>query len=290
MRRIFWALMLAAAVLLSACRKVKVLDSGNRLRYCEAVYPMGDTLLITNFGTETPDPLDTTASSGYILGYNGNEFFTVVAADGTMSAPKGMTHSGNWLYVADVQCVHAINLKTGGRHTIALDTDEVFANHMVVIGDMLLLSVTNTGHILALDLAADGSPADPQFQLLTTVPGANGMLYHGGALYIASCNPSDEAGEENVIYIIDDFTLPMARPFTSRTGQYYGLATKSGWLYFSDRNGGTIGRIPLSEPDNVEILDLQLETPLSGPAGIAFFHERLYISDLPNSRILSIKE
>lgn len=201
-----------------------------------------------------------------------------------------MAHCGDYLYVADVCRVHVINLKTGVQYAIPLATEDSYANHIVVIGDMLLLSSTDSGHILALDLRPDGSPSVSGFQILTTVPGANGMLYHNGALYIASYNPDSEITEQNIIYVIDDFTHPTARTFISRQGQYDGLAEKDGWLYFSDWNGGIIGKISLSKPDKTEIIKLNLDKPLAGPAQIAFFDNYLCIPDLPNSRIVMLQE
>lgn len=277
---------LAVMLLCGACNRKDIILEGDMILFCEAVYPMGDTLLISNFGSQTLDPLTRTDSAGYILGYCDGKIDTVVPADGSMSAPKGMAHTGDYLYVADVRRVHAINLKTGKKVVIPLAHEDTFANHLIVIGDMLLLSATDSGHILALDLQSDGAPSIAGFQILTTVPGANGMTYYNGRLFVASYNPQGVVTEENVIYIIDNFNNPVPRPFISRTGLYDGLAVFRNKLFFSDWNGGVLGKIDLDNPEKIEILGPELEKPLAGPAEIAFFNDKLVIPDLPNSRVI----
>lgn len=274
---------------LSCAQKVTVVED-DMFRFCEAVYPMGDTLLISNFGSEQPDPLNRTDSLGYILSYCNGTTEMFFAPDGSMSAPKGMARAGDYLYVADVRRVHAINVLSGKRITIPLASEDAYANHIIVMGDMLLLSVTDTGHILALDLKPDGAPSIAGFQLLTTVPGANGMLYHDGRLFIASYNPQNIVADENLIYIIDDFYNPIPRPFISRPGLYDGLALNDNNLYFSDWNGAVIGKIDMDNPENIEIIDIALDKPLSGPAEISFYDGKLIIPDLPNSRIIIFKD
>lgn len=92
-----------------------------------------------------------------------------------------------------------------------------------------------------------------------------------------------------MIYVIDDLSNPEPRPFISRMGMYDGLALNNGWLYFTDWVDATLGRVKLSGPENIEIVPLQLEQPMVGPAEIDFYNGALCVPDLPNSRVLMIK-
>lgn len=273
------------AIIATACsRTPTTVDRG--LRFCDAVCVADDTILITNFGSTRLNPVTRSDSSGYIMQLTGDDLSTWYPADGTMSAPKGMALTSGYLYVADVCKVHAINRRSHRKTVIPLPPGSDLANHMTVVGDMLLLSVTGNGNILALDLRADGSPSQSGFQLLTTVPGANGLCYAGGRLFIASCNPTGNPTGENVIYVIDDFTNPQARPFISRSGQYDGLTEYKGRLYFTDWNGGSVGHVALADTTDIKLLDIRPATQLAGPAKLAVYKDRLYIPDLPNSRVI----
>lgn len=277
--------LLLTIVLATSCARTPKVLTGD-LRFCEAVCAVGDTILITNFGSDSLNPLTRTDFSGYIMQLVGDELSLWYPADGTLSAPKGMAVAGDYLYVADVSRVHVIHRHTRRKYTIPLSSEDTYANHIAVIGDILLLSVTDNGHILALDLRPDGSPSLSGFQLLTTVPGANGICYAGGRLFIASYNPSGISTPENVIYTIDDFLRPNPRPFISRPGQYDGLAADDKYLYFTDWNNASIGRISLSDTTDLTLITPNLDTPLSGPAQLTLYSNRLLIPDLPTSRLI----
>lgn len=278
-------LIVSVFIMLSCRQQPQVVNEG--LRYSESVCAYADTLLIANFGSDELNPLTTPDSAGYIMQMVDGEMSVFYPADGTMSAPKGMAVAGDYLYVADVRRVHVVNLRTRRKYVLPLPSEDAFANHMAVVGDMLLLSVTNNGHILALDLRDDGSPHMSGFQLLATIPGANGLCYSGGRLYVASYNPAGEPTEENVIYVIDDFDKPYNfTKFLSRPGMYDGLAVHNGYLYFTDWTGPAVGKVSVADSSEVKLLDIELEQPLEGPAQIGFFDDKLVIPDLPNSRLV----
>ena len=94
------------------------------------------------------------------------------------------------------------------------------------------------------------------------------------------------SSQENVIYVVEDFNNPVPKPFISRSGQYDGLAIKNGWLYFSDWNNGTIGKINLGKPD--QIITLNTDFTMQGPAQISFFDDYLCIPDLVGSKIFML--
>ncbi len=283
----FCSVMLISISLFTACKsKVQVLEDG--LRFCEAVYVYDDVMYISNFGSDVLSPIQDSVSGGYILQYDGEKMDTLIGPDCGLYAPKGMARAGNFLYVADVNRIHAINLTADNKKpiTIPLASKDVFVNHLLVINDVLLISVTNSNHILALVLNEDGSPAISGVQIYFSVPGPNGLAFSDGKLFIASYNPSGTSSQENVIYVVEDFNNPVPKPFISRSGQYDGLAIKNGWLYFSDWNNGTIGKINLGKPD--QIITLNTDFTMQGPAQISFFDDYLCIPDLVGSKIFML--
>lgn len=288
MKHLNTILTLFLALLFTACTLNKDTELSQNIRFSEALALFGDDLLISNFGTEELNPLDTTENRGYIMRYDGDSLTNFIESNGKFSSPKGMVVVDSFLYVADVNRVNVVNLKTSPYEVsqIWLRGEDIFANHIVVVGDMLLLSVTNSNRVLALSLNEDGSPAADKFEDYFTVAAPNGMLYHEGRLFVASYNTSGTPSAENVIYMVDDFSNPEPKRFVERKGQYDGLAFHDGWLYFSDWVGALVGRVELTNPDNIEMLSPELEVPLAGPAQIAIKGNRLFVPDLPNSRVV----
>ena len=58
------------------------------------------------------------------------------------------------LFVADVGCVVVYNMKQPEQRPvkIAFPEGELFVNDIVALGDFLLVSVTNTGHLYSIDV------------------------------------------------------------------------------------------------------------------------------------------
>ncbi len=273
---------LALLCLVSAgCSRDAVLTDG--LRHCESVLAYDGGLLIANFGTEELNPLNN-EGKGYILYYDGKEMHDFIPADGRLSAPKGMNVIGRWLTVADVRKLVAYNLadRSAEPVTITMPEGNVFVNHIVTVGDMLLVSVTNTGNIYAVELDSVAGPDAGSMELYTNVPGANGMLFDHGTLYVASYSPDGTPTEANVIYRIADMSNPVAEPVTSRSGQYDGLAMYGGRLYFTDWVDGFVGSMDVATG---EVTRLETSVPLSGPAETDVWDGRLCVPDLAGSAV-----
>lgn len=268
--------------------KVKVLEDG--LCFCESVYEYNDTMYISNFGSMLSSPVQDSISNGYILQYDGEKLDTLVGPNGKFFAPKGLARAGKYLYVADVNRLHAVDVTSKDKKiiTIPLASNDIYVNHLLVLDDVLLISVSNSNHILALLLKENGAPDISGVQLFFSVPSPNGMAVADGKLFIASFNPKGEAIEENVIYVVDDFNNPNPKPFISRVGQYDGLAVKDNWLYFSDWNEGAIGKINLDNSD--QIIMLNVGQKFQSPAQISFFDGYLCVPDLMKSKIFMITD
>lgn len=284
-----FTLFLLLLSLFTSCKsKVKVLENG--LCYCESVYEYNDTMYISNFGSKLSSPVQDSISNGYILQYDGDKLDTLVGPNGKFFAPKGLARAGNYLYVADVNRLHAVDLSSKDKKiiTIPLASNDIYVNHLLVLDDVLLISVSNSNHILALILKENGAPDISGVQLYFSVPSPNGMAVADGKLFIASFNPKGEATEENVIYMVDDFNDPDPKPFISRVGQYDGLAVNDGWLYFSDWNEGAIGKINLDNSGQIVMLNDGQE--FQSPAQISFFDGYLCIPDLMKSKVFMIAD
>lgn len=272
----------------SAQTVVNVIDKG--IRYCESTYPYDGGLLIANFGTEQLNPLNT-EGKGYIVLHKDGKNEVLIPADGHLSAPKGMLVRDGYLYVCDVNKVMVYNLadKAAEPRTIALPEGNLFANDLVSAGDYLYVSVTNTDRIFRMDISRPGQPGQPQEWL--SVAGPNGLLLHEGSLYVASYPADGRTTDAHVVYRIADLKNPVAEKWMEVPGQYDGLAVASDGkaLYVTNWTPAQVSRIDLNTRQ-LSPLDLKLPQALVGPADIMVTGGYLYIPDLPNSRVVVVKE
>lgn len=272
----------------SAQTVVNVIDKG--IRYCESTYPYDGGLLIANFGTEQLNPLNT-EGKGYIVLHKDGKNEVLIPADGHLSAPKGMLVRDGYLYVCDVNKVMVYNLadKAAEPRTIALPEGNLFANDLVSAGDYLYVSVTNTDRIFRMDISRPGQPGQPQEWL--SVAGPNGLLLHEGSLYVASYPADGRTTDAHVVYRIADLKNPVAEKWMEVPGQYDGLAVASDGkaLYVTNWTPAQVSRIDLNTRQ-LSPLDLKLPQALVGPADITVTGGYLYIPDLPNSRVVVVKE
>lgn len=264
------------------------------LRYNEGLVVYKDMVLVSNFGTNECDPLNQ-EGKGYIMSVSGNNVKMFISTDGYMSAPKGMAVHNHHLFIADVGKVLVYNLKklnVEKPKVIEFPEGELFVNDVAVLGDLVLVTVTNTGNIYALDatdLNLIGSPS-----LIGNVPGANGLVINNGYVYCASYNPDGVPNAQNVIYYADMLAgsgnleiKPLIEGLTP--GQYDGVAlTEDGkTLYFSSwtgsQNGGVIYRYDLDGQTPLRTIDYGVN--FGGPADICIYNSMLYIPDLVGSAI-----
>lgn len=260
------------------------------IRYCESTYPYQGGMLIANFGTAQLNPLNT-EGKGYILFHKEGKNEVLIAADGHLSAPKGMLVQENYLYVCDVNKVVVYNLadRQEAPYTIQLPEGHLFANDLVSDGDYLYVSVTNTDTVFRVDIRRPSQPGIPEAWL--SVPGPNGLLLHEGMFYVASYPADGNTTEKHVVYRITDLQHPVPEKWMEVPGQYDGIALSSDGkaIYVTNWTPAQIGRIDLSTR-TLKPLELKLAEPLAGPADMTVKDGYLYIPDLPNSRVVVVKE
>lgn len=277
--------------------KSEVYTVTDHIRFNEGTLPLKNGgILLSNFGTDTFDPLNK-EGKGYIVLLD-KENKVLFPASGVLNAPKGMAIKDGCLFIADVGCVVVYDMKkpTLRPVKITFPEGELFVNDIVALGDFLLVSVTNTGHLYSLDVKdcdAIWSAQRPKPRKVADIPGANGLAEREGMLYVASYAPDEQPGEPNVIYSID-MTTPGAKPVNllgSRYGQYDGIAVSpdGSKLYFSNwknaQGKAEVGYIDLTpgKGNAVTILDLGVE--LQGPADICTSDGYLFIPDLPANKL-----
>lgn len=260
------------------------------IRYCESTYPYEGGMLIANFGAEQLNPLNS-EGKGYIVWHKDGKNQVLIAADGHLSAPKGMWVHEGFLYVCDVNKVMVYNLKdkSAEPYTIQLPEGHLFANDVVVDGNYLYISVTNTDTIFRVDITRPSEPGTPEVWL--SVPGPNGLLLYKGALYVASYPADGNTTDRNVVYRVADMKNPLPEKWVETPGQYDGLALASDGkaIYLTNWAPAQICRVDLATRE-MKALDVDLAQPLVGPADISVMDGCIYIPDLPNSRVVVVKE
>lgn len=275
-------------VTMTAQTVVNVIDNG--IRYCESTLPYEGGILIANFGTEQLNPLNA-EGKGYIVLHKDGKSKVLIPADGHLSAPKGMLVRNGRLYVCDVNKVVVYNLKdkSAEPQTIILPEGHLFANDLVSKGRYLYISVTNTGMIFRVDISNPSCLGTPEEWL--AVAGPNGLLLYGGALYIASYSADGNTTDAHVVYRVASLEKPVAEKWMDVPGQYDGLALSSDGkaLYVTNWTPAQVSRIDLNT-SAVTPLNINLPQALVGPADISVKDGSIYIPDLPNSRVVVVKE
>ena len=261
-----------------ACVREKDVLTRN-LQICNSVCPYQDGLLITNWGTDSIDPLNR-EGKGYIAFHKEGVTSILISADGTLSAPKGMAVKDDYLFVADVNKVVVYNLNetSDQPQVISFPEGNDFVSDVAIIGNVLLAAVTNTSSIYALDISNLAHIDVGSLAVYAVVPGATSLCVSDYHLFIGSSTTYGEPTEFNVIYMIDDLSNPVAQPMTHRIGQYQDLAlTPDGEsLYFIDKNSKELGRLEFA----TGVVDF-IAVPMKwqSPSSLVWWNDQFVIAD-----------
>ena len=261
-----------------ACVREKDVLTRN-LQICNSVCPYQDGLLITNWGTDSIDPLNS-EGKGYIAFHKEGVTSILIPADGTLSAPKGMAVKDDYLFVADVNKVVVYNLNetSDQPQVISFPEGNDFVSDVAIVGNVLLAAVTNTSSIYALDISNLAHIDVGSLAVYAVVPGATSLCVSDYHLFIGSSTTYGEPTEFNVIYMIDDLSNPVAQPITHRIGQYQDLAlTPDGEsLYFIDKNSDKLGRLEFA----TGVVDF-IAVPMKwqSPSSLVWWNDQFVIAD-----------
>jgi hypothetical protein len=105
-------------------------------------------------------------------------------AQGPMSAPKGMVILNGWLYVADINRVHAFSLTGSGSGTLTIPGAGKL-NDAATDGQYIFVSDTLQGKIVRI------APDLGSFKIIDAVASINGLTFHNGELYGVSWDLHD---------------------------------------------------------------------------------------------------
>ena len=261
-----------------ACVREKDVLTRN-LQICNSVCPYQDGLLISNWGTDSINPLNS-EGKGYIAFHKEGVTSILIPADGTLSAPKGMAVKDDYLFVADVNKVVVYNLNetSDQPQVISFPEGNDFVSDVAIVGNVLLASVTNTSSIYALDISNLAHIDVGSLAVYAVVPGATSLCVSDYHLFIGSSTTYGEPTEFNVIYMIDDLSNPVAQPMTHRIGQYQDLAlTPDGEsLYFIDKNSDKLGRLEFA----TGVVDF-IAVPMKwqSPSSLVWWNDQFVIAD-----------
>ena len=277
-------LILVVALFLCSCVREKDVLTRN-LQICYSVCPYQDGLLISNWGTDSINPLNQ-EGKGYIAFHKEGITSILIPADGTLSAPKGMAVKDDYLFVADVNKVVVYNLNetSGQPQVISFPEGNDFVSDVVIVGNVLLASVTNTSSIYALDISNLAHIDVGSLAVYAVVPGATSLCVSDYHLFIGSSTTYGEPTEFNVIYMIDDLSNPVAQPITHRIGQYQDLALTSDGesLYFIDKNSDKLGRLEFAT-GVVDFIGVPMKW--QSPSSLVWWNNQFVIADRSMSTI-----
>ena len=255
------------------------------LQICYSVCPYQDGLLISNWGTDSINPLNQ-EGKGYIAFHKEGVTSILIPADGTLSAPKGMAVKDDYLFVADVNKVVVYNLNetSGQPQVIPFPEGNDFVSDVAIVGNVLLAAVTNTSSIYALDISNLAHIDVGSLAVYAVVPGATSLCVSDYHLFIGSSTTYGEPTEFNVIYMIDDLSNPVPQAITHRIGQYQDLAlTPDGEsLYFIDKNSDKLGRLEFAT-GAVDFIAVPMKW--QNPSSLVWWHDQFVIADKSMSTI-----
>ena len=285
MKKLLTVLVLAAVV--AGCSKAKVYTDG--LRFCEGVTFYGDTLLVSNFGTDELDPLNT-EGKGYIMALTDTVSRVFIPADGNLSGPKGMEIVGGRLYIADVGKVVVYDLsdREAAPQVVMFPEADIYVNDLAADDSVLYVSVTNTGNIYKLGLKDASSLDSADLSLFVNVPGANGVVVRDGTLYVASYPADGMMSTDNVVYSVSLGGAPVREKLTMVVGQYDGLAfsAEGDRLYVTSWADPKVNYYDFATG---KVVPVDTKVDFQGPARMVFRDGALWIPDLPASRVVKYK-
>lgn len=259
------------------------------IHWCESVFPWEGGIFISNFTHFRSSEPVPTESKGFVTYAKEGRMENYIPPDGRLRNPTGTYICGRAFFVCD-----GPDLKIFDREhpdamprVIAFSRNDV-VNALTADSRYLYISLTMRGKIYRLDVSPEKvMTAYPEPWL--DVPGPNGLTMNGKTMYIASI-PTDFRSftEQNVIYRVPDVTAahPEVEKLNVPPGLYDGVALSDSGktLYFSDWDTASVSAMNL---ETSQIRTVYSEKGI-GPSDIAQAGGKLYVPDLPNSRLIVI--
>ena len=255
--------------------------ANTNFRFNESVLPYNGGVLISNYGTENHTPKENEIR-GNIVYYKNKKVKQFIPADGILNLPTAMAIYKNKLYICNRKNIVVYNLnnkKISG--IIGFDTDVKTLNDIVLSGDELFVTSTDTDSVYKINLKAKNLKPEKWLE----IPSPNGISVYENTIYIASI-PADYKNitSENVVYVVKDRKTPVAQKLNMTPGLYDGIATSADGqkVYVSDWHTASVISI---DTDTGAEQPVFMQKGLT-PADIAINGQKLYIPDMFNHRVI----
>ncbi|HEY1040180.1 MAG TPA: hypothetical protein VGF30_12280 [Bacteroidia bacterium] len=208
----------------------------------------------------------------------------------TLNAPKGLTISKGVLFIADIDRVIALDIKTGNKLYVITFSDGISFLNDITVADKntLYVSATDKNKIYKVDLASKSYT-----ELLTdkTIAGVNGLFYDKKAnrLYVNGFG-SDNKPNGIVGYINlsnNEFTR-----LAAIEGYFDGIWLLNNTLYTSNwvafEKKGIIQAIDIISGN---VSEVRLKEPIAGPADFTILKNQIIVPEMMTGaiRFISIK-
>lgn len=220
---------------------------------------------------------------GYVLYLKDGKVSEVTGKEAGMVMPTAMARLGESFFVCDRDCIHVFTLKekVSKESEILFAPDDTALNDMVLAGDYLYVTVTNTDRVYRVNVKK--TPYTPE--LLTKVPSPKGIDVRDGRAYIVSI-PADYATlkPENLVYWIADVENPAPEPLNATARLYDGAALSADGrtLYVSDWISQAVIALDLNTGEEKTVYTREGLTP----ADIAVDGDTLWIPDLEHHQVI----
>lgn len=261
------------------------------LQYCYGTVWAGDRLLISNYGGNTLDPLNVNGN-GFIMQLKDGVLSEYIPKGKELNSPKGMAVMGDYLFVADVNCVLVYNMKnlSAKPQAIAFPDNNLFVSDVAFRDNFLYASVRDAGMVYMAEIKDPTKIAQVEPDVfLPTVSGPNGMAIYKDTMYICSYPVNDSIGEQNAIYMVLNMldVNPMLYKLESLPGYYCGIQYDpvSRMVYYTDDINGQLRSIDMkvTGPENNKLLFP--EKIMLSPQMLTLANGKLYVPDLASSKL-----
>lgn len=231
---------------------------------------------------------------GFILKVNSRgKVLTENAFPGVkLDAPKGAVIEDDILYVADIDRIVGINLRTGAQvcNVDMASTGAQFLNDIVEDDDFLYVSATDINKIFRINMR---NWKFEELPLAEPLNAPNGLAIEDGFLYIgeyASDADGNPIGRIKKIPLAGNGPRPVSVVYAV-PGQYDGLIIRevedmfdreTGYLYFSDWASKSVKRINLKTGKAEDVTP----APVSGPADFIIEDDKLWLPVMAEQKVL----
>lgn len=211
--------------------------------------------------------------------------------DPPLHAPKGMAHTGNRVFVADLNRVVGYDVDTHGQvfeASVGGDMPTLLNDIALLDDHTLLVTDSLRGIVYGLDL--ESKNFEP---FATGIPGANGIAFDptGKTAYVAASGQEFTGGE---LWRLD---LTQTPPVPVKVGSVHGVldgitVLANGDIVVSDwaGTGDQPGTITVYRPDGTVAGAVKLPENLHGPADFAIdpAGRNLWVPAMPDNRVVIV--